>query len=80
MASHELILVQASMVPLPGRELGRVGNVSRQDLHAEFEVAPRASEKVLAGHFTQSLLFSPPVLLKYVPAGHCSGPAARRGQ
>ena len=73
-------LVQACLFPLPGRELGRVGNVSRQDLHAEFEVAPRASEKVLAGHFSQSLLFSPLILFKYVPAGHGSEMSAPRPQ
>ena len=73
MLSHELSLVQACSLPLPGRELGRVGNVSRQDSHVEFEVAPRASEKVLAGHFSQSLLFLLPVEFRYVPAGQKSG-------
>ena len=43
-------LLHASLVPLPGRELGRFGNVFRHDLHVKFEVAPGTSEKVLAGH------------------------------
>ena len=72
-APHDTVsLLHASMVPLPGRELGRVGNVFRHDLHVEFEVAPRASENVPAGHFSQSLIFSPLILFKYVPAGHGS--------
>ena len=36
-------------------------------------MAPRASEKVLAGHFSQSLLFLLPVEFRYVPAGQKSG-------
>ena len=40
MVLHELSLVQACSLMLPGRELGRVGNVFRHDLHVEFEVAP----------------------------------------
>ena len=61
MVLHELSLVQACSLMLPGRELGRVGNVFRHDLHDEFEVAPRASENVPAGHFSQSLILLLPV-------------------
>ena len=73
-------LLHASLVPLPGREMGRVGNVSLHRWHVNFEVAPRTSEKVLAGHFSQSPLFLPPISLKYVPAGHFSGTPAPRPQ
>ena len=73
-------LLHASLVPLPGREMGRVGNVSLHRWHVALEVAPRTSEKVLAGHFLQSLIFSPLVSLKYVPAGHFSGTPAPRPQ
>ena len=72
--------VHAPVVELPGRELGRVGKVPLHRWHVALEVAPRTSEKVLAGHFTQSPLFSPLVLLKYVPAGQFSGTPAPRPQ
>jgi hypothetical protein len=73
-------LLHASLVPLPGRELGRVGNVSLHRRHFTLELAPRVSEKVLARQALQSSLLSPRAISKYVPAGHGSGPAARRGQ
>ena len=44
-APHGLSLVQSCSFPLPGEELGRLGNLPRQDLHVMFEVAPRVSEK-----------------------------------
>ena len=54
-------LLHASLVPLPGREMGRVGNGSLHRWHVKFEVAPRVSENLAAGHSLQSLLFARPV-------------------
>ena len=53
--------VHAPEEELPGRELGRVGNVSLHRWHVALELAPRVSENLAAGHCLQSLLFARPV-------------------
>ena len=54
-------LLHASLVPLPGRELGRVGKVPLHRWQVALELAPRFSENLAAGHCLQSLLFVRPV-------------------
>ena len=74
-------LLHASLVPLPGRELGRVENVRLHRWHVALELAPRVSEKVLARQAMQLSTVALPLAFEYVPAGHfCGDVVPRCGQ